>query len=93
MWGGRRHDLIQVSKMLGDSTFTPTPALYGDNTPEDDGGAAKILPERPAHFVNGARIATNAVKLVGSQSIRGVAAAPVVRAAGLQRSCASRYQW
>ena len=39
---------MQVSKWLGNSTFTLTLDTYGDYIPEQDGGALNTLPEPPA---------------------------------------------
>ena len=39
---------MQVSKLLGHSTFTLTLDTYGDYIPEQDGGALNTLPEPPA---------------------------------------------
>ncbi len=48
---------MQVSKWLGHSTFTLTFDTYGDDIPEQDGGALNMLPEpsaptRSAEFGN-----------------------------------------
>jgi integrase len=39
---------MRVSKWLGHSIFTLTLDVYGDDIPEEDGGALNKLPEPPA---------------------------------------------
>jgi integrase len=55
---------IQVSKWLGNSTFTLTLDVYGDYIPEEDGGAVNNLPEPPAP-AKPAETASNVVSLFG----------------------------
>ncbi|MFD3461657.1 tyrosine-type recombinase/integrase [Nocardia fluminea] len=63
---------MQVSKWLGHSTFTLTLNTYGDWIPEEDGGAANLLPEpaapagiTPAPVVE---LPSNVVPLFGRRS-------------------------
>jgi hypothetical protein len=57
---------MQVSKWLGHSTFTLTLDVYGDYIPEQDGGAANILPEPPTG-TKSAELPDNVVNLFGRQ--------------------------
>lgn len=60
---------MQVSKWLGHSTFTLTLDVYGDYTPEGDGGALNTLPESPAP-VKPADLPGNVVSLLDGTPIR-----------------------
>jgi hypothetical protein len=59
---------MQVSKWLGHITFTLTLDVYGDWVPEQDGGAAKDLPEPPAPH-RPAEASADVVNLFGRQSV------------------------
>lgn len=61
---------MQVSKWLGHSTFTLTLNTYGDWIPEEDGGAANLLPEPPAPAtpLPPQEIPSNVVPLFGRKS-------------------------
>ncbi|WP_280484310.1 tyrosine-type recombinase/integrase [Nocardia cyriacigeorgica] len=61
---------MQVSKWLGHSTFTLTLNTYGDWIPEEDGGAANLLPEPPAPATHlpPQEVPSNVVPLFGRKS-------------------------
>lgn len=62
---------MQVSKWLGHSTFTLTLNTYGDWIPDEDGGAANLLPERLAPAATSApvvEVSSNVVPLFGRRS-------------------------
>ncbi|WP_353961355.1 hypothetical protein [Antrihabitans cavernicola] len=61
---------MQVSKWLGHSTFTLTLNTYGDWIPEEDGGAANVLPEppAPANLVPAESVPSNVVQMFGRRS-------------------------
>jgi integrase len=59
---------MQVSKLLGHSTFTLTLDVYGDYIPEQDGGAANTLPEPPSE-AKSPELPNDVANLFGRQQV------------------------